>query len=87
MAMVNEIEDRLDDFEVFQNGINGGQASLGAYMTVIDFNNLNTAWDVLIKEFSIKDLNKCIGHWKYQSYLSPTFNILAGYFKNKLKDL
>lgn len=76
-----EIEDYLDENLVFQNGFRDEPtcASLGAYGTVISFNNLKDAIEKAT--FSDEEWKDAIEYWDYNSYLSPTFKLLATWVK------
>ena len=72
-----EVEDYLTDNMVFINGFKDKDetASLGAYGTIISYVNLKEAIDK--SKYSKEEWEKCIEYWKSQSYLGPSFTLLA----------
>jgi len=80
-----QLEDDLQERMVFQNGLNGNRASLGAYMTVIDYDCLYKAIEELpyTKEQWLEYAEYNDGF----SYLGPTFRLLATIIKRKIKEL
>lgn len=83
--LVWEIEDYLSENNVFQNGLNGNTASLGAYMTVIDRTNLIKAFDNAT--YTKDDWNKFLNYLEGHFYLAPTFKLLYLYIKELIKDI
>lgn len=71
----NEIEQFLQDEDVFLNGISGKPAHMDSYMTVLDYGALRTA--LKKNPFSQDDWNTAISYWETQAYLSPTIGLLA----------
>jgi hypothetical protein len=87
MLVYNElmqIEDDLQERMVFQNGLNGRSASLGAYMTVIDYENLYKAIEEL--SYSKEDWLQYAEYNEGFAYLGPTFKLLALIIKRKLNE-
>lgn len=73
------IEDYLTEKMVFLNGFSKEEttASLGAYGTVISFTNLEKAIEESKDMFTKDEWLTAVDLWKYQSYLGPTFALLA----------
>lgn len=71
------IEDYLTEKMVFLNGFRKEKtsASLGAYGTVISFENLEKAFNE--SPFTKEEWLKSVDDWKGHAYLSPTFSLLA----------
>ena len=82
--LVWEMEDYLSEHKVFQNGLNGNIASLGAYMTVIDRTNLIKAFDKAI--YTKEDWDKFLSYLEGHFYLAPTFKLLYLYIQELLKN-
>lgn len=84
-----EIEDYFSDNMVFQNGFKDVpvRASLGAYGTVINFTNLYAAIEKLILSVTPVEWQAAIDYWDYESYLAPTFKLLAIVVKRKVAEI
>ena len=81
------IEDYLTEKMVFLNGFrdNDESASLGAYGTVISYTNLEKAIEDSKDMFTKDEWLKAIDLWEYQSYLGPTFALLAVWSKRLIE--
>jgi hypothetical protein len=84
-----EIEDYFMENLVFQNGFKTETptiASLDAYGTVIKYNNLYAAIEKLMPIVTTEQWDKAIEYWNYESYLAPTFKLLAIIVKRKVAE-
>ena len=75
---VLEIEQVLEDADVFTNGISGKSCNMDSYMTVIDFPKLIKAIDSITEEV---DWAGVCEYWISQSYLSPILLLLGATVK------
>lgn len=74
-----DIEELLESYDVFINGMTGRPACLDSYMTVIDFDKLSEFFNDFLFDPPIVD--KAITYWKSQAYLSPMFSLIASQFE------
>ena len=79
MSLLWDIEQFLQDENVFENGLNGRPAHMDSYMTVIDFGKLKAA--VAKAPFSKDELFAACKEWEASSYLSPIHKLLSIYVK------
>ena len=81
------IEDYLTEKMVFLNGFRDKDesASLGAYGTVISYTNLEKAISESKDMFTKEEWLKAVDLWEYQSYLGPTFALLAIWVKKLIE--
>jgi hypothetical protein len=81
----NQIEDELQQRNVFVNGISGKPAHSDAYMTVIDIEAFDKAWEE-IKDMATREqwLAFC-EDWIYYGYLTPTLKLLGLWTKRKVE--
>lgn len=77
-----EIEDILQNDNVFLNGISGRPSHMDSYMTIIDYVVLEKSLDKII--LTTDQWNEMIIYWEGNSYLSPNASQLASYMKRKL---
>lgn len=72
-----EMEKYLTDKMVFLNGFRDKpeSASIGAYGTVVSFENLEKA--IGESPYLKEDWKRCITYWRGNSYLSPIFTLTA----------
>jgi len=73
--IVWEIEDYLDTYNVFLNGIRNTPAEMYSYNTVIDFDALKKAFDE--STFTKEQWEEGIKDWHAHAYLSPIAELLA----------
>ena len=75
MSKPLEIEDSLQEHDVFVSGIDGRPTHSDSYMTVLDYGALRTY--LKQNKFSRKDWEEAIIYWKQMSYLSPVLGLLS----------
>jgi len=85
-ASTEAIESFLQHNEVFKNGIRNTPCHMDSYMTVVDFNALDTALDILITEYnpSEKEWNNIVNSWLNNSNNQPPAKLIASYINRKL---
>ena len=79
-----DIEDYLQNKNVFVSGINGRRTHMDSYMTVIDFTALQNA----VKEnpYTREDWTEATRYWNQMGYLSPTIKLLSLTIKRWLEE-
>jgi len=82
MSVLWDIEQFLQDENVFENGLNGRPCHMDSYMTVIDFGKLKTA--INKAPFSKDELLAACEEWEASSYLSSIHKLLSIYVKKLL---
>jgi hypothetical protein len=70
-----EIEQYLQDKDVFLNGFTNKPCHMDSYMTVIDFSNLEKA--AKENKFTKEEWLKAIESWAHHAYLTPILGLLA----------
>lgn len=80
-----DIETYFANHNVFVNGISNKRASLGAYMTVIDYQNLEKAFVDI--PYTKKQLQKFIDYMEAESYLAPTFGLMAKWTAREMEKM
>ena len=73
---VFEIEDILKEYKVTTYP-DGSVASLGAYLSTISYNNLQSCIQDHKDLITYDEWVKCIERWKANAYLSPIFTLLS----------
>lgn len=76
-----DIEQELDDRNCFVNGLTDKPASLGAYLTVLDYKALKKAIVEIRDKFTTDQWLEAVDYWNSQSYLAPTFKLLSNEVK------
>lgn len=66
-----DFEDRLDEFGIFTNGIDGRAASREAYMTMMDFDKMKEFLLLNKNKYSYTEWSSIKNHFQNISYLSP----------------
>jgi len=84
MSKILEIEDYLQDKDVFINGISGKPAHMDSYMSIIDFKKLEQA--VKKSSFTQKEWKEAAESWEVVSYISPTTKLLSKTIQRWLTD-
>lgn len=74
-----EMEDHLKDYKVFIHGLRQEQASMYAYLTVINYAALKRAVDE--STFTDEQWEQAVEYWEEMSYLSPIVGLLAKWVK------
>ena len=82
----NTIEDFLQHNEVFKNGIRGNPCHMDSYMTIVDYNALDTALEVLIEEYkpTEQEWNNIVESWLSNPNNQPPAKIVAYHIQRKL---
>ena len=70
-----EIEDSLQEHDVFVSGIDGRPAHSDSYMTVLDYGALRTY--LKQNKFSRKDWEGAIEYWKSKKDICPVLGLLS----------
>jgi len=80
------IEGFLQHNEVFKNGIRNTPCHMDSYMTIVDFNALDTALDILIEEYnpSEKEWNNIVNAWLSNPNNQPPAKLIALYINRKI---
>jgi len=78
------MEDEFQNRNVFLNGISGEPCHSDSYMTIIDIDAYDKAWEE-IKSLATKEewLTMC-DYWICQGYLTPILKLLGIWTKRKL---
>lgn len=79
-----EIEDRLQEAGVIENGLDGRPAHMDSYMTVIDYKKLDCAFNDMKNDYAAEQWRQIAGHWESHAYLSPNQAQLASYVKRQI---
>lgn len=74
MSKINEIEQHLQDNNVFTNGISGKPCHMDSYMTVMDYDKLKTS--IENGPFSKQEWLQAADYWENQvGYLGPIIKL------------
>jgi hypothetical protein len=79
--MAWEIEDFMQNKNVFQNAIDGRPAHTDSYNTIIDYKNLADVINEIKNNYTLDQWGNIEQYWRGNSYLSPNQAQLANYIK------
>ena len=82
---VFEIEEYLQDNNVFVSGINGRPAHSDSYMTVVDYSNLDKCFEKAI--FTTDEWYEAIAYWLENINMQPPLKIVAKTVQRKIEKL
>lgn len=82
MSLLWELEDYLQNANVFISGINGRVTHMDSYMTVMDFEAFDKAMEKV--PFTKNQLMEAAWQMNYHSYLSPMAGLASALIQNKL---
>ena len=80
--MTNEIEDYLQDKNVFESGINGRPCHSDSYMTVVNFANLDKAFNE--SSFTNQQWEDAVEEWTTNPNNQPPLKIVGKTLFRKL---
>ncbi len=78
-----EIEDSLQEFEVFTNGFSGKPCHSDSYMTLVDFNKLDRALDHIMAKFPER-MQDCVEYWTTSQNMQPPLRLVGLTLKRRL---
>jgi len=79
----NAIEDFLQHNEVFKNGMRGTSCHMDSYMTIVDYNALETALDILVEHYkpTAKEWKNIVDAWLSNPNNQPPAKLVAYYIE------
>lgn len=79
------IEDFLQHNEVFKNGIRGTSCNMDSYMTIVDYNALETALEILVEEYkpTAQEWNNIVEAWLGNPNNQPPAKLVAYHIQRK----
>lgn len=80
-----EIEDLLQEKEVFISGINGRPTHSDSYMTILSYKALDNAWKEISNKYNKTTWENVSNYWISQGYLTPTLYLLGKQIKRHIE--
>lgn len=84
--IVLEIEDLLDEFDVFE-GLDGNPAHMDSYLTTLNYTKFYVAFEKIKSLYTITQLKDVAEYWIKQNYISPMCGLAGRIMLRKLKEV
>lgn len=84
---LDDIEDELYQYKIFITGLDGRQAHMDSYMTIMDGNAFDKMWKAIGKKYTKEQWLVWADNWIYFGYLSPTVKLFGLTVKRYANDL